>query len=148
MSKLSDFLAVREKQKHAAAHGTDIHAQLQHITLGDAARGNADLIEKIQKNPEIARFFTQSPGITIRTEVPIAGNIGGRFISRRIDRMIIGDDAIEFIDYKTDAVKDARRELYTAQLREYAELIRAAYPGRKVSGYILWLCDWELEQVV
>ncbi|MCL2339277.1 MAG: hypothetical protein FWC51_05000 [Proteobacteria bacterium] len=149
---------------------------------GKTIYGNPDLIEKIIKNPEIARFFTAAPGVKIRTEVPIAGTIDGRFVSRRIDRMIIYDTptqdslarihsqaesipppaanaagagkanrpagSIEFLDYKTDADRGARREKYENQMREYAALLAAAYPGRCVRGYILWLHDWELERFV
>jgi len=183
---LSEFLAGRVNQKRATEHGTDIHARLQRIVLGvvnaagmDAGaktgtgdRGDKELIEKIQKNPEIARFFINTPGRRIQTEVPIAGMVDGQFISRRIDRMIINVGAnenspvnasdsranfhsplqtsglIEFLDYKTDTDRTARRDKYAAQMAEYAALLSAAYPGFDISGSILWLHDWELEKFV
>ena len=151
--RLTEILAEKEKIKRAVACGTAVHAQLQHVTLdinGTSSNdhGNADLIEKIRKNLEIARFFTAGAGTTIRTEVPIAGMVNGRFISRRIDRMIIKDNIIEFLDYKTDADKTLRHDKYAAQIGEYAVLLRAAYPGREIHGHILWTHDWELEKVI
>ncbi|MCL2538007.1 MAG: hypothetical protein FWF34_01915 [Alphaproteobacteria bacterium] len=142
---LSDFLKSHESQKHATDAGTVMHKRLQHVIIdGQGAQGDAMLAKKITAQPKIARFFASGA----RTEVPIAGKIREKFISRRIDRMIISDTEIEFLDYKTDTDKSARRDLYAAQMAEYAALLRAAFPGRAVRGYILWLSDWELEKIV
>ncbi|MCL2758574.1 MAG: hypothetical protein FWE64_04665 [Alphaproteobacteria bacterium] len=129
MSKILETLNARKKQKFATGRGTAIHKKLQHAPPG---------------LPELAQFFDKNS----RAEVPIAGNIGGKFISRRIDRLCVTKDAAEFLDYKTDTDKNARRAAYTAQMREYSALISMIYPGRKVSGYILWLHDWTLEKFV
>jgi ATP-dependent helicase/nuclease subunit A len=90
------------------------------------------------------KFFSDDS----RAEAPIAGFISGKFISRRIDRLVITDGEILFLDYKTDVDKTARIDSYKKQLNEYAELLRGAYPSRKISGYILWLKDWSLERIV
>jgi ATP-dependent exoDNAse (exonuclease V) beta subunit len=151
MSKtLSEILAEREKKKLATARGTAAHAQLQHIVLGrdgQGDKGDAELIAKIRTHPEIAKFFTPGPELQIRTEVPIAGIINNRFASRRIDRLIVGENTVEFIDYKTDTDRTMLRDKYAAQMREYAALLSAVYPGCTVRGFILWLHDWELEEI-
>ena len=154
MANMAEFLGNRKKQEFATGHGTEIHHRLQFIFIdgdnvrGDLssealAKGDTDLIEKIRKNPKIAGFFDKNS----RSEVPIAGHINGKFVSRRIDRLKITPESIEFLDYKTDTTR-VRRDNYVAQMKEYATLLRAAYPSHKIRGHILWLHDWELEQVI
>jgi ATP-dependent exoDNAse (exonuclease V) beta subunit len=134
---ISEILESRRRQKIATDRGTAIHKQLQRAKMDDA------LMDKIRAAGAGHLFDEHS-----RAEVPIAGNLGGKFVSRRIDRLRITPKAAEFLDYKTDADKSARRDKYTAQMREYATLLDAAYPGREVSGYILWLHDWTLEKFI
>ena len=131
----------------ATEAGTKMHAALARITLnGDATHGDQELISHIRKNPDLAEYFTP----TSLTEVPIAGTISGRFISRRIDRMIINTELqqIKILDYKTDINKTDRREKYIFQLKEYAALMHAIYPSYSVSAAILWTHDWTLEKIL
>jgi len=134
---ISEILKSRQSKKIATNRGTAMHKKLQRARIDSA------LMEKIRA-AGIERMFDEHS----RAEVPIAGNINGKFISRRIDRLRLSADAAEFLDYKTDTDKDARRGMYAAQMREYTALLTAAYPGRAVTGYILWLHDWTLEKFV
>lgn len=144
-NKLADILANITQSKYATDTGRRIHRQLQHIKSLDATALDNDLIRKISENPEIAEFFTAQS----MTEVPIAGNINGRFVSRRIDRILINDTTheIKILDYKTDSNTSELREKYIAQIMEYVALVRDAYPGYNVHGYVLWLHDFRLEQI-
>ena len=140
---MAEFLAGRKKQESATEHGTEIHRRLQFIFIdGENVHGDADLIEKIRKNPEIAKFFDKDS----RAEVPIAGFIDSKFYSKRIDRLVVFPQKILFLDYKTD-ISRARRDDYIKTMKIYARLLQGAYPGRDISGYILWLHDWELELI-
>jgi ATP-dependent exoDNAse (exonuclease V) beta subunit len=138
---ISEFLAENSRKKFAADRGTEIHRQLQFLKLEDDL--DSGIAEKIKLNPEIARFW----GAGSRAEVPIAGFACGRFHSKRIDRLIISGECIDFLDYKTDAAR-TRREDYEKTMRIYAQLLRAANPSAAVRGYILWLRDFELERIV
>ena len=159
---IKTILEARARAKFATDHGTKIHRQLARVKIdGNAVSGDAELVAKIVENPILSGLFDNYS----RSEVPIAGNIDGKFASRRIDRLRIlpptdgkavdspqGGSSpprgeIQFIDYKTDTDKSARRESYMRQMREYTALLRAAYPAHTVTGYILWLSDWELEEV-
>ncbi|MDR0803807.1 MAG: hypothetical protein LBO08_01825 [Rickettsiales bacterium] len=137
MTKLQEFLQGRDAKNAAVEYGTRIHARLQFAT----ARSLGDIDARLADNSEIARFF----GDGSRAEVPIAGIAGGRFVSRRIDRLLVGDGAVEFLDYKTDADHAANREKYARQMAEYAALLRDAFPGHEVRGWILYLSDCSLE---
>lgn len=144
---LKNFLTGANNKDFATKSGTKTHTDLRYVIVDDSGNfGNNDLIKIIQNRSDLKTFF----GKDAKTEVPIAGFIKGRFASRRIDRLIINHDTkiIDFIDYKTDTDKTLFIEKYKKQLQEYAELLRLAYPGYKISGYILWLHDWELEQIV
>ena len=144
---LAIFLTGAKNKEFATNTGTQMHALLQRVIVEDnCSTGDADIIKIIEQRPDLQPFFVKSA----QTEVPIAGNIHGCFISRRIDRLLINHDTktIDFIDYKTDTDKKAFFDKYKKQLQEYAELLRSAYPKHKINGYILWLCDWNLEKII
>lgn len=146
--KLTDFLTAQNNKKYATQTGTRIHAQLKNVVI-DAIFGNAGdigIIEKIQHHPELIPYFNRCA----KTEVPIAGYVNGIFISRRIDRLLIdnANKTISFIDYKSDTDKLIFSDKYKTQLNEYAQLLKSAYPEYKISGFILWLQDWQLEQII
>lgn len=146
--KLKDFLTGVQNKDFATKNGTQTHALLRHVVIDEngGVFGNADIVEIIKNKPDLMPFFTPNA----QTEVPIAGKINGTFVSRRIDRLLINHDnkTIDFIDYKTDINKTEFIEKYKKQLIEYADLLQSAYPGYKINGYILWLHDWTLENII
>ena len=146
MTTLHNILHTHTQTKYATDTGTKIHTQLRHIVIGDnKTSGTPEIIRKITQNPQIAAFFTPDS----KTEVPIAGTINNRFISRRIDRLLINNTTktISILDYKSDTTPDTFRNKYIAQIREYAALLHAVYPEHKITGHILWTHDFSLEQI-
>lgn len=146
MTTLHKILSAYDTTQYATAHGTKIHARLQHVVIdGDNTRGDTELVKRVRDNPALMSFFAPST----RTEVPIAGTINNRFISRRIDRLVINDikKVIQILDYKTDTDRTAFHDKYVIQLCEYAHLLRAIYPGYKITAHILWTHDFSLENV-
>lgn len=144
---LNDFLRLMHDKKYAVTNGTAVHAMLQHVVLGDNEDcGDKQLIAEIKKHNELKCFFRPDA----KTEVPIAGLINSVFVSRRIDRLVVDESTktIQFIDYKTDANKTDFVDKYVRQIKEYATLLCSAYPNYKVNGFILWVHDWQLEQIV
>ena len=145
---LNNFLIEQDNKKYATQNGRRVHAVLRNIIIDNIRgnSGNSDIVKMIQKQPDLHKFFS----CTAKTEVPIAGIVNGVFISRRIDRLLIDDVAkmIEFIDYKTDINKNEFIDKYTKQLNEYAQLLRSGYPGYKIVGFILWVQDWQLQQII
>ena len=144
--KLCDLIAQQTKAKFATDAGTAMHAKMQHIVImPDACTGDPDIIAHLRALPEILDLFAPDA----RTEVPVAGTISGKFISRRIDRLRVDGAAqtVHFIDYKTDLDPDARRDAYMIQMREYAQLLQKIYPGYQISGHLLWMHNWTLEPI-
>lgn len=143
---INDFIKKQDAEKFATDNGRIMHAKLQFVRLGSQPSGDADLIAKIQElGSELQSFF----GENSRAEVPVAGVVDGRFISRRIDRLVIDDAAkcIRILDYKTDTDQEKFRLKYIVQLQEYKSLMKQIYPDYKISCYILWLHNWKLENI-
>lgn len=75
-------------------------------------------------------------------EAAIMGEVEGRIISGQIDRLVVTDDKVMIIDYKTN--RPAAKSLsdvppaYYKQLRAYRQLITKLYPDKQVETYILW----------
>lgn len=144
---LINFLNGAKNKEFATRTGTNMHTLLQRVSIDDThVIGDKSITDTIVNRPDLKPFF----GANAKTEVPIAANINGKFISRRIDRMLINhtNKTIDFIDYKTDTNKSAFFGQYKAQLKEYAQLLYSAYPDYKITGYILWLQDWSLDKII
>lgn len=139
---LSDFMQKYDNVKHATKAGTTMHKKMRFVDMHNI---NDDIVKQIKKRPDLAMFFDSDA----LTEVPVAADINGRFISRRIDRMIVDNErrVVRILDYKTDINKDSFRAEYIAQVREYMAIVGKIYPEYKIFGYILWLHDWVLEKV-
>ncbi|MDE6250270.1 MAG: hypothetical protein K2M34_01380 [Alphaproteobacteria bacterium] len=141
-NKLRDFLDESNRRNIATAYGTDFHNRLQNIQLDNQSD---ELVQRILANSDLARLFDTLS----KSEVPIAGYINNKFVSRRIDRLRIDmiNKTIEILDYKTDINHDARRAHYIAQLGEYKNLMSQIYPDFKITCFILWTHDWILERI-
>ncbi len=147
---MTDTLRKLLKQRDAASHaidaGTRTHEKMRHVFIGsNGVCGDGEIIQKITERKELLQFFDADS----QTEVPVAGFVRGKFISRRIDRMVINHDAktVMILDYKTDTNPDEHRTAYHAQVAEYMELLHMIYPKYTVRGFILWLHNFELESV-
>ena len=53
-----------------------------------------------------------------------------------VDRMIIADDLVTIIDYKSGSMRGLRQK-YEEQQRRYTKIMKSLYPRRKVEYYIL-----------
>jgi len=145
-NKLNDFIQKKQSADFATNVGRTVHAKLQHVRIGSPNMGDADLIEKIMSGgDELQSFFVDNS----QTEVPVAGIVNGHFISRRIDRLVVDDatKTVRVLDYKTDTDTEKFRAKYKSQLHEYMDLLKQIYPKYKISGHILWLHNWTLENI-
>ncbi|MBR1600663.1 MAG: double-strand break repair helicase AddA [Alphaproteobacteria bacterium] len=97
---------------------------------------------------EYARFF----GSESRAEVPIFGEVDGQIISAQIDRLIVQNDKVIIIDFKTNKEVAENQSkippLYRQQLKAYEKLVSTIYPNRPIESYILWTNELRLMQVV
>ena len=143
---------------HFYKRGTAIHKLLQYICTLDAATRESAAIEFIrQQLPEMPSGGHQAivkevlalcdayPDLfspQSMAEVPIIGEVEGKIISAKVDRLIVSADRVLVVDYKTNrpAAKTYSDipQLYLNQLHTYKQLLQKIYPDKAIETYILW----------
>ncbi len=140
----------------ATARGTAIHLLLQNLpnllpehwasfaaTLlpeaSDSTRN--ELLQEardVLKSPELAFLFEPSS----LSEVPVTAQVGARRIHGTIDRLILSDDRVLVVDFKSNAIvpatPDQCPEGILRQMGAYAHAINQVYPDRSVETAIVW----------
>ncbi|MGH7095570.1 MAG: PD-(D/E)XK nuclease family protein, partial [Stellaceae bacterium] len=88
--------------------------------------------------PEFAELW----GPQAQAEVPVVGLLGGQALSGQIDRIVVGDDRVLIVDYKSvrppPDIADSVAPAYLRQLAIYRAALRLIYPGRAVDCALLW----------
>jgi ATP-dependent helicase/nuclease subunit A len=92
----------------------------------------------VLETPEFAPLW----GPDAQAEVPVVGLIGGRALSGQIDRIVVTEDRVLIVDYKTvrppPRSEDEVSSVYLQQLASYRAALERIYPDRPVSCAILW----------
>lgn len=94
---------------------------------------------KILENPEFAPAF--GPGSL--AEVPITGILDdGSAMNGRIDRLLITENEILIVDYKTNRPPPQNAKdvplIYRKQMQLYVEILKKIYPDKTTSCALLW----------
>ncbi|MFD1697227.1 double-strand break repair helicase AddA [Roseibium aestuarii] len=109
-------------------------------------------IRAILDAPDLAPLFDPAG----RAEVSLVGSITTArgetmAVSGQIDRLLVRDDEILIIDFKTNQVPPESPEgislEYRAQLAVYRRLLRGIYPDRPVRAALLWTVGPSLMEV-
>ncbi len=138
--------------------GTVIHKLLQYIsTLEESKREDAagkflqkhlpDFSDNERQKivTEVMRLCLAYKDIFVANsmaEVPIIGEVDGKIISAKVDRLIIKEDRVIVVDYKTN--RPAAQtfsdipEIYLKQLSAYKVLLQKLYPDKEIETYLLW----------
>ncbi|MBV8890122.1 MAG: double-strand break repair helicase AddA [Alphaproteobacteria bacterium] len=95
-------------------------------------------------HPEFAALW----GLGSQAEVPVVGLIpgrdgsGGQALSGQIDRLVVSDDRVLIVDYKTlrppPQSESEVSPLYLRQLAIYRAALARIYPGRAIECALLW----------
>lgn len=120
--------------------------------------GQADLSEKYRKDilEEVSQLledprFSFVFGENSRAEVPVMGEVEGKIISGQIDRLVVFDDRVVIVDFKTNRPAASERsevaEQYVKQMDVYRKLLEKVYEGRAVETYILWTNTLKLMKI-
>lgn len=77
-----------------------------------------------------------------KAEVPIMGEVNGKIISAQLDRLVVLEDEVWVVDYKTNRpaaqTADEVQAVYVKQLATYKALLESIYPQKRVRTFILW----------
>ncbi|HAH20175.1 MAG: hypothetical protein A2Y00_10455 [Omnitrophica WOR_2 bacterium GWF2_43_52] len=96
-------------------------------------------LKALFSDTRLQEFFFCEGGIVF-TEKEVVNRFGD---TRRIDRLIVKDNEVVIIDFKTGIQEDEQGE----QVKEYIELMKVLYPGKKVRGYLLHMDERLLKEV-
>ena len=76
----------------------------------------------------------------------------GKIISAQIDRLVITDDKVIIVDYKTNRPAadniDMVPQIYLNQLNVYKQLMQKIYPKKDIETYILWTNTANLMRII
>jgi ATP-dependent helicase/nuclease subunit A len=154
---------------HRFKRGRHIHAMLQWLpdTAHDV-RETAALTFLAKSAPEladverenlwreveavlIAPSFAAVFGPDSLAEVPIAGIVSGRAIAGQVDRLIVTENDVLVVDYKTNRPppKDVSgvAAVYLRQMGLYRRALEGIYVGKNVRAALLWTDSCELMEL-
>ncbi len=98
-------------------------------------------------NPEFAEIF----GVNSQAEVPISGIVGDRVISGQVDRLIVTDDKVLIIDYKTNLIPPENPtkipRAYISQMNAYRSLLEKIYSTHQITCMLLWTNNMEVMEI-
>ena len=142
---------VLERLSLDAANKTpDERDKMIHRLLGDYVGDKDEIAQKIEAlfiDPTINALLARP----CQREVSLMDGEGDTLAVHRIDRLIIEDNKILIIDYKSDAdpPTDSQKipQHYRDQLRRYRDKMQALYPDLPCEGYLLWTSTARLMQV-
>ncbi len=89
-------------------------------------------------------FRLLSGGREVHLEKEVVNNTAALPEFRRLDRLQVGPDEVQVIDFKTGKEKS---EKYNSQMREYLGAVRPLFPGRRCRGFLLYIDRGEIEEV-
>lgn len=128
-------------QMAPASRGDAVHhwlARQARILSADDQNDIARQVLAIVDDPTFAPLF----GPNSLAEVPISGEVEGRLLSARVDRLVIDVDHILFLDYKTDRPPPRRADgvppVYLRQMALYRRALQCAFPNRSIECVLLW----------
>jgi len=114
---------------------------------------SSDQIDEIDRqvfsvlnHPEFAGLFRPDA----LTEISVSGLVGSTAISGQIDRMLIDDETVILLDFKTGRPVEDEQDLpnaYISQMASYGALIEQIYPEKQIICYLLWTQNCRLVEV-
>ena len=101
----------------------------------------ADVVCPILADPRFSALF--GPGSL--AEAPIAATLSdGRVVAGTVDRLLVEDDRVSVIDFKTGRVPagpDRIPAAHSAQMAAYAEALAVIFPGRAIRSTLLYTAE-------
>ena len=97
------------------------------------------------------RRFSRLFGPGSLGEAPLAATLpDGRVIAGTVDRLLVEEERVSVIDFKTGRVPVSEAEIpnaHRAQMRAYADALRIIFPGREIRAMLLYTAGPRLIEV-
>lgn len=129
-----------ENRMQAAKHYL---ARPHHQLSKQAQNELAQEVMHVLDHPEFAPIF----GPQSLAEIPVTGLVGAgvkakQVLSGEIDRMVVLDDQVLIVDYKTNRPPPTREEdvaeIYLKQMACYRHALQEIYPDKEIKAALLW----------
>ncbi len=104
----------------------------------DPAKIKADLVNFFSQS-EVKDWFNQVQGRKVFRESEYVDQSGYLY---RMDRVIVDDDRVTVIDYKTGEPAD-----YSVQVKKYMNILGQVYSGKKNYGYIAYVDSCKVQEI-
>ncbi|MBK1661601.1 double-strand break repair helicase AddA [Paracraurococcus ruber] len=134
---LLQHLPERAAEERAAAAHRFLARPGHGLTEAEQAETAAEVLALLDSPAAAAAF---APGSL--AEAPIAGRVGGRLVAGQVDRLVVTDDRVLVLDYKTNRPPPEAAEgvppLYLRQMAAYRAVLRQVFPGRRVDCALVW----------
>lgn len=155
--------AAGQDEEVALARGSGIHLLLDHLAgadprewaeraralLHDFAETDTILAEAVRvlDAPHLRHLFAPDTFSEVEVSAPLA-DWDGRVMQGIIDRLIVADDHVLAVDFKSNALVPERAEEVPLgilrQLGAYAAVLEQIYPDRRVDLAIVWTAKTQL----
>jgi len=135
--KLLQFLPMVEIQNRQKAAENFLQVQAAEFSLEEREKIVTELM-CLLNDEKLAPLF----GKNSSAEVALMGVVGDRIVSGQVDRLVVSEDKVMIVDYKTNrpAAQTINEvpKAYLKQMIAYKELVSRIYENKKVEAYILW----------
>jgi len=98
-------------------------------------------VKKIMENRKLRSFF-YVPGGKVYCEKEVVNKFGDL---KRIDRLIVKEKEVWILDYKSS--KESYQQ-HHRQMQDYIQIIKDIYPAKEVKGFLLYLEEMALEEIL
>ena len=109
-----------------------------HGLTGGEISALADEVLAVLAEPNFAPLFAAGS----LAEVPIIGTLGTVTVSGQVDRLVVTDDSVMIVDYKSNRVTPRTAQeapaAYLNQMAAYRAILAKIYPGKSVKSALLW----------
>ncbi|MFC4237456.1 double-strand break repair helicase AddA [Thalassospira xianhensis] len=135
--KLLELLPDLPEAKRRAATERFL-AQPVHALDADQQREITNETIAIFENPEFAPVFDAGS----KAEVPLVGIVGGDVVSAQIDRLVVRENEVMIVDFKTNRPPprdvEGTPRAYRRQMSIYRAALSQMYPDKRIRCFILW----------
>jgi len=109
----------------------------------DDMNSYGDKVRAMLSSKALKKFFFVDDG-KVHCEKDIVRNDGK---TRRVDRLIVRENEIQVIDYKSSKGVYGKDD-HAGQINNYKEILRDIYPERVIRGFLIYIDDIEVEEVL